>query len=76
MVVWLEIEICVIGRGGAKSGQKGGVGWVGEEVWGLLGFVALVCIWVYLHCCSRRRLSQGLQGAGGVYSWYHRLVSR
>jgi hypothetical protein len=25
---------------------------VKEEVWGLLGFVALVCVWVYFCCCG------------------------
>jgi hypothetical protein len=35
---------------------KGGVGkrgeWMGEELCGLLGFVAVVCVWVYFCCCS------------------------
>jgi hypothetical protein len=45
MVVWLEIETWVIGKGGAKKGHgKGRIVWVGEELWGLLDFVALVCI--------------------------------
>jgi hypothetical protein len=49
--------------------------WVGkEEVWGLLGFVTLVCVWVYF-CCSGGCLCQGLQEAGVVYSWYSRLLS-
>jgi hypothetical protein len=52
------------------------VGWVGEEIWGLLGFVALVYVWVYLCNCSRGCLCQGLQQAGRVYSWYSRPVSR
>jgi hypothetical protein len=26
---------------------------VGEEAWGLLSFVAFVCVWVYFYCCSR-----------------------
>jgi hypothetical protein len=46
MVVWLEIETWVLGKGGTKTeGGKGG--WVREDIWGLLGFVALVCVWVY-----------------------------
>jgi hypothetical protein len=48
---------------------------MGEDVWGLLGFVALMCVWVYL-CCSAGFLCQGLPGDGVVYSWYSRLVSR
>jgi hypothetical protein len=48
MVVWLEIETWVIGKGGTKIDS----GKVGGEVWRLLGFVALVCIWVYFFCCS------------------------
>jgi hypothetical protein len=35
----------------------------GEEVWGLLDFVVLVCVWVYF-CCSCGCLCQGLQGLG------------
>jgi hypothetical protein len=38
---------------------------VGEAVWGLLGFVALVCVWEYF-CCSVGCLCQGLQGVGVV----------
>jgi hypothetical protein len=48
---------------------------VGEEVWRLLGFVALVCVWVYFHCYRGGCLCQGLQEAGDVYGWYSRLVS-
>jgi hypothetical protein len=48
---------------------------VGEKGGQLLGFVALVCVWVYF-CCHAGCLCQGLQGARGVYSWYSRLVSR
>jgi hypothetical protein len=70
MVVWLEIETWAIGKGGTKKGR-----WVREEVWGLLGFVALMCVRVYFHYCSGGCLCQGLQGAGDVYSWYSRLVS-
>jgi hypothetical protein len=36
----------------------------------LLGFVALECVWVYFCCCSGECLCQGLNGVGGVYSWY------
>jgi hypothetical protein len=49
-------------------------GRVGEEVWSLLGFVALMCVCVYF-CCNGGCLCQGLQGFGVVYSWYSRLVS-
>jgi hypothetical protein len=54
-------------KGGAEKGR--------EEVSGLLGFMALVCVKVYFCCYSGRCLCQELQGAGGVNSWYSRLVS-
>jgi hypothetical protein len=38
----------------------------------LLGFVALLCVWMHFCCCSGRWLCQGLQGAEVVCS---RLVS-
>jgi hypothetical protein len=50
------------------------VGWVhgGSNV-GLLGFVALVCVWVNFFCCSVGCLGQGLQGLGlckvGIVGW-------
>jgi hypothetical protein len=68
MVIRLVIDFGGIDKGGIKKegGKRGG--WVGEEVWGLLGFVALVCVWVYFCCCSEGYLHQGLQGAGIVCS--------
>jgi hypothetical protein len=39
---------------------------VWDEMQGLLGFVALVCVWVYFGCCSVGCLCQGLQGVGFV----------
>jgi hypothetical protein len=33
-------------------------------VWMPLGFVTLVCVWVYFCCCSVGCLCQGLQGLG------------
>jgi hypothetical protein len=47
-----------------------------EKEWGLLGFLALVCVWVYFCCCSGGCLRQGLQEVGVVYSWHSRLVSK
>jgi hypothetical protein len=45
---------------------------VGETVSGMLGFVALVCVWVYF-CCSVRCLCQGLGGLllckVGIVGW-------
>jgi hypothetical protein len=70
MVVCLETETWVIGKGGAIRG-------VGEgKDMGTSGFVTLMFVWVCLHCCSGACLCQGLQGTGFVYSWYSRLVSR
>jgi hypothetical protein len=60
-----------IGEGGTKRGE-----WVGEEVWGLLGFVDLVYVWLCICCYSGGCLCQGLQGADVVYSWYSNLVRR
>jgi hypothetical protein len=40
------------------------MGWVGEDVWGLQGFVGLICVWVYFCCCSGGCMCQGLQGIG------------
>jgi hypothetical protein len=62
MVVWLEIETWVIGKGGTKrwGRKRGGVD--GEEVWELLGFGALVYVWVYICCCSGGFLCQGCRG--------------
>jgi hypothetical protein len=46
---------------------------VGEEVWGLLGFVVLICAWVYFCCCSGGCLCQRFQGPGFIYSCYSSL---
>jgi hypothetical protein len=67
MVVWLEIETLVIGKGGAKGEWKRGA-WVGEEVWAGVG--KLTCVWEYFCCSSVGCSCQGLLRAGGVYSWY------
>jgi hypothetical protein len=32
--------------------------------------VAFMCVLMYLYCCSRGCLCQGLQGPGVVCSWY------
>jgi hypothetical protein len=48
-VVWLEIETCIIGKGGTKEGiWKGWDGADGGEVWGLLGFVPCMCFHIFL----------------------------
>jgi hypothetical protein len=39
------------------------------------GFCGPCAVWVYFCCCRGGHLCQGLQGAGGLYSWYSRLVS-
>jgi hypothetical protein len=60
-VIWLDIEIWVPGKGDTIKGGLGiGVGAWGEEVWGLLGFMALVHVWLYFCCCSGGYLCQGL----------------
>jgi hypothetical protein len=41
----------------------------------MLGFVALVCVFLYFYCCTVGCLCQGLQEAGVMQSWYNRLVS-
>jgi hypothetical protein len=64
------VKVVLKRRGGKRSGC------VGEDVWGLLGFVALECVWVYFCCCSGGCVFQGLQGSLVVHSWYSRLVSR
>jgi hypothetical protein len=48
--------------------------WEGEEG-RFLGFVALLCVWVYFCYCSGGCFCQGLQGAGIVYSWYSKLFT-
>jgi hypothetical protein len=62
--------VMVVQSGGWEKGD-----WVGEEMWELLGFMALVSVLMCFCCCSGRCLCQGLQGAGVVYSLYSRLVS-
>jgi hypothetical protein len=55
--------------------KMGAGGVVGEErSMGAVGFVALVCVWVYV-CCSELSLCQALHGDGSVYTWHSRLVS-
>jgi predicted RNA-binding protein with TRAM domain len=48
MDIRLVIDVGELVKVTLKSGGRKGDG---EEVWGLLGFVALVCVWVYF-CCS------------------------
>jgi hypothetical protein len=48
----------------ALKGELGKGVFGGEVVWVLLGFVALVCVWVYFCCCSGGCLCQGLQELG------------
>jgi hypothetical protein len=57
----LEIETWIIGKDGTKWREwKRGE----EEMWGLLNFVAIICVRMYLCCCSGGCLYQGLQGSG------------
>jgi hypothetical protein len=63
MAIRLDIEIWEIGKGSTKRRDSKRDVLVGEEVWGLLSFVALVHVWVYFCCCNGGCLCQGLQGA-------------
>jgi hypothetical protein len=76
MAIRLDIEIWVIGKGGTQKGSGKQGRWMGEYVWGLLGFVALVhvgCISVVVveGVCVRDCRGSGLytvgigQSAGG-----------
>jgi hypothetical protein len=44
MVIRLEIETWVIGKGGTKKRKQKRGGWLGEEMWGLLDLVAFMCV--------------------------------
>jgi hypothetical protein len=57
MFVKLAIEILGVDRVALKGEAGNGVG---EVMRGLLGFVALVCVWVYFCCCSIGCFCQGL----------------
>jgi hypothetical protein len=46
LITDLDELVKLVLKGGGGKGE-----WVEEEVLGLLGFVALVCVWV-LFCCS------------------------
>jgi hypothetical protein len=50
MVVWLEIEIGVIGKGGTKRGTEGGS--QGRDMVTAVVCGPCVCVWMYCHCCS------------------------
>jgi hypothetical protein len=48
MVTRLEMDTCVIGKDGTKrAGRKWGLG---KEIWGLLGFVAFMCVRMFFQC--------------------------
>jgi hypothetical protein len=67
MVIRLVIDFGELVKVALKGGRKMG-GWVGEEVWGLLGLVALVCVWMYFCCYSGgcRMLVSGIKGGWDV----------
>jgi hypothetical protein len=46
MVIWLVVDLVELVKVVLKGGVKKKDGWVGEEVWRLLGFVAPVCVWM------------------------------
>jgi hypothetical protein len=64
MTIRLVIDCGELVKVALKRGDRKRSVWVGEEVCRLLGFVALVCVWVYFFCCSGGCLCQGLQGLG------------
>jgi hypothetical protein len=49
---------------------------VWEEVWRLLSFVALVCVWFISIVVVEGASLRDCMGTRGVYSWYSRLVRR
>jgi hypothetical protein len=59
MVIRLVTEFRELLKLAWQGRKRGGLVW--EEVWELLGFVTLVCVWVYF--CSGGCLCQGLQEA-------------
>jgi hypothetical protein len=63
MLVRQDVEIWEICEGGTKRWSWKLGGDMGEEIWELLGFVAIVCVWVNF-CCTVGCLCQGLQGLG------------
>jgi hypothetical protein len=65
-----------IGKGATRREGRKRSEWVEKGVWGMLGFVALVYVWMYFCCCSKGCLCQGFQRTGIMYSWYSRLVNR
>jgi hypothetical protein len=70
MVIRLDIEIWVFGKGGSTRGGRKRVGWVGKKLWELLDFVALVHVWVYSvvveGVCARNCRGLGLCTVGTV----------
>jgi hypothetical protein len=59
----------------ALEGEVQEKGWVGGgRGVVLLGFVALMCVWVHFCCCSVGCLCHRLQEAVVVYIWYSNLV--
>jgi hypothetical protein len=75
MVITLVIDFWELVKVTLKRGYGKGGKCVGEMVWELLGFVALVCVWVYFCCFSGKCFCQGLQEAWVVNSWYSGIVS-
>jgi hypothetical protein len=74
MVIRLDLETWVIGKGGTKGGgvEKGQKGW-GRGM-GIAGFCQRVCLGEFLLLLWRVLLSR-IAGGWGVYSWYSRLFS-
>jgi hypothetical protein len=73
-VIVIRLDLGELVKVALKKGEVGKVTGLGRDM-GLLGFVALVYVWVYFCCCSGGGLCQGLQEAGVGYSWYSRIVS-
>jgi hypothetical protein len=74
MVVWLEIETWIIGKGGPKREGRKGVGKWGKR-YGCFRVLWPLCVFGCICFCSGGCLCQGLEGAGSVYGWYSMLIS-
>jgi hypothetical protein len=64
MVIRLVIDFGEFIKMVLKRGEWEKGSWVGDEFWCLLGFVSLVCGWVYFLCCSGGCCVRDCRGLG------------